>query len=226
MPHHSLASQANHVSRRRRPPHRDRRLRPEYSPGRGNISDPHAGNPIGCGGGGHAPATGHLRRHGRRGTPSCCRSWPTSTRARSWSSTSKTTSAHPGGWTERSGLDQRPAGRRSRGRCGRCGRPAGTACRSSGSWGAELVDELRELVEADDIRVPKYRMNGFHDTHLDQVLRAQGIRARTVSPSPRTSREAADAPASRRVDVGRRPPPAWGYTAVMAGVFLLLTEPC
>ncbi|MFI6264263.1 cysteine hydrolase family protein [Micromonospora sp. NPDC051006] len=46
----------------------------------------------------------------------------------------------------------------------------------AGSWGAELVDELKELVEPDDVHVPKFRMNGFHGTHLDQVLRSQGIR--------------------------------------------------
>ncbi|MFC3500449.1 cysteine hydrolase family protein [Micromonospora krabiensis] len=47
---------------------------------------------------------------------------------------------------------------------------------TAGSWGAELVDELKELVEPEDIRVSKFRMNGFHGTHLDQVLRSQGIR--------------------------------------------------
>ncbi|MGW3783998.1 cysteine hydrolase family protein [Micromonospora chokoriensis] len=47
---------------------------------------------------------------------------------------------------------------------------------TEGSWGATLVDELRELMRPEDVQVPKYRMNGFHATHLDQVLRAQGIR--------------------------------------------------
>ncbi|MEV4202211.1 cysteine hydrolase family protein [Micromonospora globbae] len=47
---------------------------------------------------------------------------------------------------------------------------------TEGSWGASLVDELAELVDADDIRVPKFRMNGFHGTQLDQVLRTQGVR--------------------------------------------------
>ncbi|RLP91949.1 isochorismatase family protein [Micromonospora sp. BL4] len=47
---------------------------------------------------------------------------------------------------------------------------------TEGSWGATLVDELRELVRPEDLQVQKYRMNGFHATYLDQVLRAQGIR--------------------------------------------------
>ncbi|MGK5741900.1 cysteine hydrolase family protein [Micromonospora sp. URMC 103] len=46
---------------------------------------------------------------------------------------------------------------------------------TEGSWGAALVDELAELVRPDDIHVEKYRMSGFQATHLDQVLRAQGI---------------------------------------------------
>lgn len=43
------------------------------------------------------------------------------------------------------------------------------------SWGATIVEELRELEEDDDIHVDKVRMSGFYGTHLDQVLRTQGI---------------------------------------------------
>ncbi|WP_409329492.1 cysteine hydrolase family protein [Trujillonella humicola] len=44
-----------------------------------------------------------------------------------------------------------------------------------GEWGAETVDELRPLMQDDDIHVEKVRMSGFYGTHLDQVLRTQGI---------------------------------------------------
>jgi ureidoacrylate peracid hydrolase len=44
-----------------------------------------------------------------------------------------------------------------------------------GSWGAETVDELKPLMHEDDIHVEKVRMSGFYGTHLDQVLRTQGI---------------------------------------------------
>lgn len=44
-----------------------------------------------------------------------------------------------------------------------------------GSWNAEIVDELKPLMREEDVIVEKVRMNGFHGTHLDQVLRTQGI---------------------------------------------------
>jgi ureidoacrylate peracid hydrolase len=44
-----------------------------------------------------------------------------------------------------------------------------------GEWGAEMVDELKVLMHPDDIHVEKVRMSGFYGTHLDQVLRTQGI---------------------------------------------------
>lgn len=43
------------------------------------------------------------------------------------------------------------------------------------SWGAEMVDELKPLMEEDDIHIEKVRMSGFYGTHLDQVLRTQGV---------------------------------------------------
>ncbi|MGN6497003.1 MAG: cysteine hydrolase family protein [Tsuneonella sp.] len=46
---------------------------------------------------------------------------------------------------------------------------------TQGSWGAEMVDELLPLMRADDVRIEKVRMSGFYGTHLDQVLRTQGI---------------------------------------------------
>lgn len=44
-----------------------------------------------------------------------------------------------------------------------------------GSWGARMVDELQPYVEDDDIHIEKVRMSGFYGTHLEQVLRTQGI---------------------------------------------------
>lgn len=44
-----------------------------------------------------------------------------------------------------------------------------------GSWGAEMVDELQPLMTEDDVHIEKVRMSGFYGTHLDQVLRTQGI---------------------------------------------------
>ena len=38
-----------------------------------------------------------------------------------------------------------------------------------------MVDELKPLMREQDVRVEKVRMNGFVGTHLDQVLRTQGI---------------------------------------------------
>jgi nicotinamidase-related amidase len=46
---------------------------------------------------------------------------------------------------------------------------------TEGSWNAEMVDELKPLIRAEDVRIEKVRMNGFVGTHLDQVLRTQGI---------------------------------------------------
>ena len=46
---------------------------------------------------------------------------------------------------------------------------------TAGEWGAEMVDELKPLMEDDDIHIEKVRMSGFYGTHLDQVLRTQGI---------------------------------------------------
>jgi ureidoacrylate peracid hydrolase len=43
----------------------------------------------------------------------------------------------------------------------------------SGSWGAQVVDEL--LVDAADFKVDKHRLSGFWDNELDSVLRQQGI---------------------------------------------------
>jgi nicotinamidase-related amidase len=43
------------------------------------------------------------------------------------------------------------------------------------SWGASMVDELRPLMREDDVLIEKVRMSGFYGTHLDQVLRTQGI---------------------------------------------------
>ncbi|GIJ24246.1 cysteine hydrolase family protein [Micromonospora lutea] len=45
----------------------------------------------------------------------------------------------------------------------------------SDSWGAEIVDELKPYADEDDIHVEKVRMSGFVGTHLEQVLRTQGI---------------------------------------------------
>ncbi|WP_210204371.1 cysteine hydrolase family protein [Devosia submarina] len=46
---------------------------------------------------------------------------------------------------------------------------------TKGSWGAEMVDELKPLMDEEDIHVEKVRMSGFYGTHLDQVLRTQGV---------------------------------------------------
>ena len=43
------------------------------------------------------------------------------------------------------------------------------------SWGAAIVDELRPLMQDEDVHIEKVRMSGFYGTHLDQVLRTQGI---------------------------------------------------
>lgn len=44
-----------------------------------------------------------------------------------------------------------------------------------GSWGARMVDELQPYMAEDDVHIEKVRMSGFYGTHLDQVLRTQGI---------------------------------------------------
>ena len=46
---------------------------------------------------------------------------------------------------------------------------------TEGSWGAEIIDELKPLIDEQDIRIEKVRMSGFYGTHLDQVLRTQGV---------------------------------------------------
>jgi ureidoacrylate peracid hydrolase len=43
------------------------------------------------------------------------------------------------------------------------------------SWGAQMVDELKPYMQDEDIHVEKVRMSGFYGTHLDQVMRTQGI---------------------------------------------------
>lgn len=43
------------------------------------------------------------------------------------------------------------------------------------SWGADMVGELHPYMEPDDIHVHKVRMSGFYGTHLEQVMRTQGI---------------------------------------------------
>jgi ureidoacrylate peracid hydrolase len=47
---------------------------------------------------------------------------------------------------------------------------------TEGSWGAQMVDELKALMHEDDVHIEKVRMSGFYGTHLDQVLRTQGIK--------------------------------------------------
>ena len=44
-----------------------------------------------------------------------------------------------------------------------------------GEWGAQMVDELQPYMREDDVHIEKVRMSGFYGTHLDQVLRTQGI---------------------------------------------------
>lgn len=44
-----------------------------------------------------------------------------------------------------------------------------------GSWGARMVDELQPYIHDNDVHIHKVRMSGFYGTHLDQVLRTQGI---------------------------------------------------
>ena len=46
---------------------------------------------------------------------------------------------------------------------------------TEGTWNVEMVEELKPLMRDEDVRIEKVRMNGFIGTHLDQVLRTQGI---------------------------------------------------
>lgn len=46
---------------------------------------------------------------------------------------------------------------------------------TAGAWNAEIIDELKPYMQEDDIVIEKVRMSGFYGTHLDQVLRTQGI---------------------------------------------------
>ena len=46
---------------------------------------------------------------------------------------------------------------------------------TEGTWNAAMVDELLPLMREEDVHVEKVRMNGFVGTHLDQVLRTQGV---------------------------------------------------
>ena len=46
---------------------------------------------------------------------------------------------------------------------------------TKGSWGARMVDELLPYMDDDDVQIEKVRMSGFYGTHLDQVMRTQGI---------------------------------------------------
>ena len=43
------------------------------------------------------------------------------------------------------------------------------------TWNSRMVAELEPLIRDEDVRIEKVRMNGFIGTHLDQVLRTQGI---------------------------------------------------
>ena len=45
----------------------------------------------------------------------------------------------------------------------------------TGTWGTQVVDPLKRLQEESDIVVEKVRDNGFCGTHLNQILRAQGL---------------------------------------------------
>lgn len=44
-----------------------------------------------------------------------------------------------------------------------------------GSWGAEVTEDLKPYMDENDVYVEKVRLSGFYGTHLDQVLRTQGI---------------------------------------------------
>lgn len=45
----------------------------------------------------------------------------------------------------------------------------------SGTWGTQIVDDLRGLQDDEDVVVDKVRTSGFFGTHLDQILRTQGF---------------------------------------------------
>jgi nicotinamidase-related amidase len=55
------------------------------------------------------------------------------------------------------------------------------------SWNAEVVGELKPLMRDEDVGIEKVRMNGFVGTHLDQVLRTQGIATLYFAASTSTS---------------------------------------
>lgn len=46
----------------------------------------------------------------------------------------------------------------------------------SGTWDAELVDDLAPLVRKDDVRIVKHRASAFYGTGLEVELRMRGIR--------------------------------------------------
>lgn len=48
-------------------------------------------------------------------------------------------------------------------------------------WGAQMVDELQPYMSEEDVHIEKVRMSGFYGTHLDQVLRTQGIQTLFMS---------------------------------------------
>lgn len=45
----------------------------------------------------------------------------------------------------------------------------------AGTWGTDVVAPLERLRNEDDVVVDKVRDNGFYGTHLDQILRTQGL---------------------------------------------------
>ena len=45
----------------------------------------------------------------------------------------------------------------------------------NGTWGTQVVDELKDLQRESDVVVDKVRTSGFYGTHLDQILRTQGF---------------------------------------------------
>jgi nicotinamidase-related amidase len=44
-----------------------------------------------------------------------------------------------------------------------------------GSWGAELVDELKAVIKPHDLFIAKHRSSAFFGTNLDMLLRSNGI---------------------------------------------------
>ncbi|RUO30690.1 isochorismatase [Aliidiomarina sedimenti] len=45
----------------------------------------------------------------------------------------------------------------------------------SATWGTEVVEELADLQQDNDVVVDKVRTSGFYGTHLEQILRTQGL---------------------------------------------------